>query len=90
MNQGVETQPNHRGTLQLTLPEAIISSAQPWADEVLDRRQVAAKALSVWRRCSSLLQCPISIVGATPMEDSHSRPSALRQNSRFQPTTAAT
>ena len=42
MNGENDTSPNNRQSLSLKLPEPVVSSEQPWADDVLDRRQLGA------------------------------------------------
>ena len=43
MTEAIETSPNARESLKLKLLEADVSSEQPWGDDVLERRELAAR-----------------------------------------------
>ena len=62
MIEATETSPHARESLSLKLPEPVVSSVQPWDDDLLDRRQVATTLTNLVRNQSAPLT--ISIHGS--------------------------
>ena len=55
MSQEGTTTPDPRGLLKLKLPEPVVDTEQPWADDVLDRTQIAARLTNLIRNQSAPL-----------------------------------
>ena len=53
MTEAIETSPNARELLKLKLPEADVSSGQPWGDDVLERKELAARLTNLIRTQSA-------------------------------------
>ena len=53
MTEATETSPHARESLKLKLPEADVSSEQPWADDVLERKELAARLTNLIRSQSA-------------------------------------
>ena len=53
MTEATETSPHARESLSLKLPEPVVSLAQPWADDVLDRQQLGARLTNLVRTQSA-------------------------------------
>ena len=53
MSQENQTPIDPRGELRLKLPEPDVSAEQPWADDVLDRKQIAERLTNLIREQSA-------------------------------------
>ena len=53
MTEAIETSTNARELLKLKLPEADVSSEQPWADDVLERKELAERLTNLIRTQSA-------------------------------------
>ena len=53
MSEGVNIPANPRDALKLKLPEPDVSGEQPWADDVLDREQLATRLTNLIRNQSA-------------------------------------